>query len=113
MFLKENQANIPFYAIPVISGLAAITATIGSLDLLVNAASLIFLITFGIVNYIGFQQKIKYRELSLIGAIACLIAVSLAAFEQLKSNPIPLVILILPMLLVLIGRPYLTKKIDD
>lgn len=113
LFLKENNANIPFYAILSISGLAAILATIGSLDMLVNAASLIFLITFGIVNFIAFQQKIKYEFLSLSGAIGCLIAILLTAFEQLKNNPLPLIILILIIILVLIGRPFLMKRIDD
>lgn len=113
LFLKENDANIPFYAILSISGVAAILATIGSLDLLVNAASLIFLITFCVVNFIAFQQKIKFKLLSFTGAVACLIAILLSAFEQLKNNPIPLFILIFLMLLVLIGRPYLMKRIDD
>jgi len=112
LFVKENQANIPFYAILIIAALAAILATIGSLDVLVSAASLIFLVTFGIVNYIGFLQKIKYRVLSFLGAIACLIAIVLSSYEQLKSNPIPLIIMVSLILLVLIGRPYLMKKMN-
>ncbi|MBK5253903.1 MAG: amino acid permease [Peptostreptococcaceae bacterium] len=110
LFVKENQENIPFYAIIAIAALAAILASLGSLDILVTAASLIFLITFGIVNYIGFLQKIKYRALSLIGAIGCLIAIIISSYEQLNSNPIPLISIVILVLLVLIGRPYIMKK---
>ena len=113
LFVKENQANIPFYAILIIAVLAAILATLGSLDMLVSAASLIFLITFGVVNYIGFLQKIKYRVLSLIGSIACLTAILLSSYKQLKSKPIPLIIIVSLILLVLIGRPYIMKKMND
>ncbi|MBK5244410.1 MAG: amino acid permease [Eubacteriaceae bacterium] len=112
LFAKENQANIPFYAILTIAGLAAILAAIGTLNTLVDAASLIFLITFGIVNYIGFLEKVKYRVLSLIGAIACLIAILLSSYEQLKNNPIPLIIMAFLILMVWIGRPYIIKKIN-
>jgi amino acid transporter len=111
LFLKENHANIPFYAILIIAGSAAILAMAGSLELLVNAASLVFLITFGVVNYIGFLQNIQYKLLSLIGSIACFIAILLSSYEQLKSNPIPLTILVLLILLIMIGRPYIMKKI--
>ena len=67
LFAKENQANIPYYAILAIAGLAAALAAIGSLSALVDAASLIFLITFGTVNFIAYQQKVKYRMICLIG----------------------------------------------
>ena len=63
ILVKENQANIPYYAIIVIAGFAAVLAIIGSLDALVDAASLIFSITFGILNYISFQEKVRYRKI--------------------------------------------------
>ena len=113
IFVKENQAKIPYYAIIIIAGLSAVLATIGSLDALVDAASLIFLITFGIVNYISFLQNIKYRILSLIGSVACLIAILLSSYEQVQKNPIPLLIIIVLILSILIGRPYILKKMND
>ena len=113
IFVKENQAKIPYYAIIIIAGLSAVLATIGSLDALVDAASLIFLITFGIVNYISFLQNIKYRILSLIGSVACLIAILLSSYEQVQKNPIPLLIIMVLILSILIGRPYILKKMND
>ena len=113
IFVKENKANIPYYAIIILAGLAAVLATIGSLNTLVDAASLIFLITFGIVNYLSFQQKVKYRILSLIGSIACLIAILLSSYMQFQNNPIPLIIILFLILSIFIGRPYVLKKMKD
>jgi len=113
IFVKENKANIPYYAIIILAGLSAVFASIGSLNTLVDAASLIFLITFGIVNYIGFQQKIKYRVLSLIGSVACLIAILLSSYMQFQNNPIPLLIILFLILSIFIGRPYILKKMKD
>jgi len=113
IFVKENEANIPYYAIIIMAGLAAVLATIGSLDTLVDAASLIFLITFAVVNFISFQQKMKYRILSLIGSISCLIAIILSSYEQFQNRPIPLIILFVLITLVLIGRPFILRKMNS
>lgn len=95
------------------AGLAAVLATIASLSTLVDAASLIFLITFAIVNFISFQQKMKYKIISLIGSIACLIAILLSSYEQFRKNPIPLIIILVLIFFALIGRPYILKKINS
>lgn len=112
-FVKENQANIPYYGIIILAGFSAVLATIGSLSTLVDAASLIFLITFAIVNYISYRQKIKYKLISLIGSIACLIAILLSSFEQIQKNPIPLIIIMFFILFALIGRPFILKKMNN
>lgn len=113
IFVKENQANIPYYAILIMAGLAAVLATIGSLDALVDAASLIFLITFAFVNYISFQKKMKYKMLSLIGSISCLIAIILSSYEQLQKRPIPLILILVFIFITLIGRPFILRKINN
>ncbi|MCB0595050.1 MAG: amino acid permease [Lewinellaceae bacterium] len=113
LFAKENQANIPYYAIMIIAGLAAALAAIGSLGALVDAASLIFLITFGTVNFIAFQQKVTYRALCLIGAGGCLAAILLSSYQQLLERPVPLMAILGLILLTLIGRPYLLKKMNS
>nr|MDA3905875.1 APC family permease [Bacteroidales bacterium] len=113
IFIKENQENIPYYAIIIMAGLATILATIGSLSALVDAASLIFLITFAVVNYLSYQQKMKYKIISLIGSIACLIAIIISSYEQFQNRPIPLVIILVLILLALIGRPFILKKLNS
>lgn len=112
LFVKENEANIPYYAIIIMAGLASLLATIGSLNTLVDAASLIFLITFAVVNYISFQQGIKYQVLSLLGSIACVIAILISARAQFQANPIPLLIILGVILLAFFGSPYVLKKLD-
>jgi len=113
IFVKENQASIPYYGIIILAGLSAVLAAIGSLSTLVDAASLIFLITFAIVNYISYRQKIKYKLISLIGSIVCLIAILLSSFEQIQKNPIPLIIILVFILFALIGRPFILKKMNN
>lgn len=110
IFAKENKAHVPYYAVLIMAGLAAVLATIGSLSALVDAASLIFLITFAVVNFISFQQKMKYRFFSLFGAIACLVAIVISSYAQLQENPIPLIIILSFLALAFIGRPFLLKK---
>jgi len=95
----------------IIAGFAALLATIGSLSTLVDAASLIFLITFATVNYISFQQKMKYKWLSLVGAVACLVAIILSSYNQFQNNPILLIIIVVLIALTLIGRPFILKRI--
>lgn len=113
LFAKENRENIPYYAILITASLSAVLAIVGSLTALVDAASLIFLITFGIVNFIAFGQKVKYRFICLIGALGCAVAIVLSAYQQLTERPIPLIVLVCLVLAIIIGRPYLMKKIDD
>jgi amino acid transporter len=113
IFVKENNANIPYYSIIIMAGLASVLATIGSLSTLVDAASLIFLITFAVVNYISYQQKMKYKILSLIGSIACLIAIILSSYEQFQERPVPLIIILVFIFLALIGRPFILRKMNS
>ena len=61
LFARENSSNIPFYSVIMIAALATALSVLGSLGNLVDAASIIFLFTFGTVNVIAFRQKIKYR----------------------------------------------------
>jgi len=113
IFLKENHAQVPMYSILIISAVAAVLAAIGSLGALVDAASLIFLITFGTVNFIAFKQKIKHRFLPMIGSMACIVAIVLAAIEQFEKSPYALLALVILIFLALVMRPYLLKRINN
>lgn len=112
MLAKENKSHIPYYAIIIIAGLAATLAVIGSLNTLVDAASLIFLITFGTVNLIAYQQKVKYRILCLIGAAGCLVAIVLSSYKQIQTSPVPLLVIVFLILVALVGRPYILSRIN-
>ncbi|MDX5438262.1 MAG: APC family permease [Pontibacter sp.] len=108
---RENKSHTPYYAVLVIAGLAAALAVVGSLGTLVDAASLIFLITFGTVNYIAYRQKIKYRMLALVGAMGCLAAIMLSGYKQMQTKPVPLAVIVGLILVALVGRPYILQKI--
>lgn len=108
---KENKANIPYYAILIIAGLAATLSVIGSLGTLVEAASLIFLLTFGVVNFIAYREKVKYRGFCLAGAVGCAVAILLSSWQQIHENPVSLIVIVSLIILALVGRPFLLKKL--
>lgn len=109
----ENKSHIPYYAIMIIAGLASALAAVGSLGTLVDAASLIFLITFGTVNFIAYQQKVKYRFVCLAGTFGCMIAIVLSAYKQVQTKPIPLAVIVALILIAVVGRPYILKKMNS
>jgi amino acid transporter len=109
---KINSVNVPYVSIIVIAGLAALMSNIGSLEMLVDAASLIFLITFGTVNYIAWHKKVKYKFVCLAGSVGCVIAIVLASYEQYLMNPIPLVIILVLIIMAIVGRRYFLKRIQ-
>jgi amino acid transporter len=111
LFTKENKSKIPYYALLTIAGLAVSLAIIGSLGSLVDAASIIFLFTFGTVNYIAFQQKVRWKWISFTGAIACGLAIVTDIIEQIEKIPYALGGLILITSCIFIFRPYLLRKI--
>lgn len=113
IFRKENKSSIPYYAILVMAAMAAALAVIGSLGTLVDAASLIFLVTFGAVNYIAYREKVKLRWLSLIGVFGCCIAIVLSSYQQFQENPIPISIIIGLIILSLVGRQFLLRKMNN
>lgn len=112
LFVKENVHKIPFYAVLSIAGVAALLATIGSLSNLVDAASIIFLFTFGVVNFIAFRQKVKLKWLCLLGAISCGLAIISDILVQIQKIPYSIIGLIVLSTALFLLRPYLIRKMD-
>lgn len=108
---KENKSGTPYVAVLFIAGMAALLAIIGSLTALVDAASLVFLFTFFIVNLIGFLQKISYRWICFIGATGCLLAMALDIYYQFKKEPVALLGLVGIVTAIILARPYIAKLI--
>jgi amino acid transporter len=109
---KENKAGIPWLSVLIIAGFAGLLSAIGSLSSLVDAASLIFLVTFGTVNYIGFREKIKWRWLSLIGAAGCLVAGIASIIRQFETNPTGISIVLALLVIAFVGSPFILKEKD-
>lgn len=112
-FARENAAHIPHFAILSIAGTATLLAAAGSLGTLVDAASLIFLITFGTVNYLAYRQRIAYRYLCLFGTIGCLAAVVVSSIEQVQTAPGAFAVVLIFLFLSLLGSSLLLKRKDD
>ena len=112
LFIKENKSNIPFYALAVIAGFSALLAIIGSLGSLVDAASIIFLFTFGTVNAIAFQQRVSLKWFSLLGAVGCGMAIISDVTDQIQNNPYAIGGLIVLVTVIFIVRPFLLKRIQ-
>lgn len=111
LFVKENKESIPYYSLLTIAGLAAVLAVIGSLNSLVDAASIIFLFTFGTVNFIAFRKKVKFRWICLVGAISCGLAIVADIVEKIEKIPYAIIGLLVISTCIFVFRPYLIKKI--
>ena len=108
-FLHTNSNGVPDRSIMLLGALAGLLAVIGSLSSLVEAASLVFVTTFGIVNWLCLKERGSIKWIPSVGIfIAVTTALSLL-FRLAVSKPIPLAGLLLVILLILLGRPQLLK----
>jgi amino acid transporter len=112
LFAKENSENIPYYSVILIAAFAAVLAFAGNLNSLVDAASIIFLLTFGVVNAIAFQQKVAYRWLCLLGAIACGLAIVVALYQEFQKSPYIVITMLGIVTALFVFRPYIIKKMN-
>ena len=110
MFAKQNAASVPYYAIGLIGSMAALLAALGDLGTLVEAASLIFLLTFSIVNTIAFLERVRHASLCLLGAVLCGVAIVVASVEQFLRAPLVMAGTVLFVLLVFAGRRWLASQ---
>lgn len=111
IFVKENEAGISYNALLLIAGLGAVLAMFGSLGSLVDAASIIFLFTFGTVNYLAFRQNVKLKWVSLSGAVGCALAIIADLVEQINKNPYAVGGFIAVAISAFLLRPYILKKL--
>lgn len=109
-FDHTNGKDVPDRSVILIGCLAGILAVIGSLGSLVEAASLVFLITFGTVNYLAYRKLEKHRWIPVVGmASGGLIGLALLG-RLVVTKPLPLLALVTISLLIILGRPFLLSK---
>ena len=106
----QNENDIPDYAVIGLGVTAAVLAVIGSLSLLVEAASLAFLFTFSVVCALAFQQRAGNRVLTAAGAIAGLLAAVALIIRLVQNAPLALGFLVLVALIAMFGRPWILKR---
>lgn len=112
LLTHENKEEVPIYAIFSISVAAAVLASIGSLGDLVESASLVFLFTFGTVNFIAYNQSINHRWISLAGAIGSTLAIMVSVWRQVHHSLFSFICLTIIILLAVLGRPLILKRIN-
>jgi len=110
-FDHQNRFDVPDRPIILIGLLATGLAIIGSLSSLVEAASLVFLATFVIVNLICYRTIQEHRWAPMTGiGIGGTIGLILLC-RLFVSAPIPLLILIGLTVAVFALRPIILKKV--
>ena len=112
-FRHKNKNDIPDRSVILIGCLAGLLAVLGSLSSLVEAASLVFLITFSTVNFLAWKKLKKRRWIPMVGiVVAGLIGLALL-FRLIVTKPAALGGLIFIALLVILGRPFLLKLMSS
>lgn len=109
-FDHTNNNDVPDRSIMVLGGLAGILAVVGSLSSLVEAASLAFLCTFGIVNWIAYREIKKRKWIPILGIIMAILIGMALFFRLVISKPVALGAMLIIVMLIMFGRPYLLKK---
>lgn len=104
----ENRAGIPDRAVLVLGAGSAVLAMSGSLNELVEAASLTFLFTFTVVNWMAWRVLPGHgRWPSLAGALGALLAIGLLTFQLVETDPPALITLGLATVLAVGGRVWM------
>lgn len=112
-FERTNENGVPARSIICIGIAAAALAVIGKLSTLVEAASLVFLFTFGSVNVIaaGYvtakMRWLPWSAVALCGLIALLLIMRLVIVA-----PMSLGMLAVLAILIFFGRPALLARVD-
>lgn len=65
---RLNRKGSPYWAVLVLASLALALAIVGGLGGLVRAASIVFLLVFGLLNALALRRKVGYRWISAAGA---------------------------------------------
>jgi L-asparagine transporter-like permease len=100
----ENRRQVPVYAVIGIGLVSALLASLGSLEMLVQAASLSFLFTFGTVNGIALTQPVAHRWISLAGLLRSAAAAVVLIWQMVTGDPLVLIALAAMVPIAMVGR---------
>lgn len=107
---RTNSRNVPDRAVMVLGGAALLLAVIGGLTSLVEAASLVFLVTFSVVGLIAWRQHIGRRWLGLLGCLSAGAAAAVLTVRLAMNNPIALGVLIAFLALTAVAQPKVARR---
>ncbi len=106
----KNGNDIPDRAVIALGLIAGILAITGSLSSLVEAASLVFVATFGVVNYVCARSMADRNLVAWTGTVLCAGIGIVLVYHLAKSQPVPLTILALLILVSIFVRPILLRN---
>ena len=109
-FDHTNDNDVPDRSIIALGSLAGVLAVVGSLSSLVEAASLVFLATFGVVNWLCYRESDDHKWIPATGIGFAALTALLLLLRVAISKPLAFGGLLLVILLVLMGRPLLLSK---
>ncbi|WP_316015567.1 APC family permease [Roseobacter sp. HKCCA0434] len=109
-FARTNANGIPSVGVLVIGAVAAALAVLGSLTALVEAASLIYVVTFGIVNWLCWREADRVRWLPMAGIVGCAGLGVLLAWREATHHPFGLMALGGMVAVAIFVRPWLLRR---
>jgi len=110
-FDHVNSSGVPDRAVVGLGAAAGLLAAVGSLRLLVEAASLAFLFTFCVVCCLAFLQRAGLRLVTGSGALAGAAACIALIWRLLESDPEALAALAALVVVAVFGRPVILRHV--
>ena len=107
----RNKRGVPDRSVIALGAAAALLAAIGTLDMLVEAASLAFLFTFAVVCGLAFHQRAAMRAITGFGARAAALAAVALIVRLIQTDPPALLVLGFLVLIAVFGRPVLMRHV--
>src|SRR5699024_2096701 len=107
----QNSNNVPDRAIILIGIFAAILAVTGSLSTLVEAASLVFLFTFGTVNYLAYRHLNAQAWISMTGLLLSVFIMIFLLSRLIFLAPTALSIIVFLSFVVIFVRPTILQNV--
>jgi amino acid transporter len=105
----RNENGVPDRPVIIIGGIGALLAVLGSLEMLVEAASLTFLFTFTAVNVMAFLQCRNRRWVFGFGGVGAAIAGVVLTGRLIIEAPLALALLTTLGLIATFGRPRINR----
>ncbi len=111
-FDHRNDNDVPGRAVLVIGIGAGILAVVGSLAALVEAASLVFLVAFAVVNITAVREKVDRRWVPTLAlAVGAVVGVVLVV-RLATTKPIALGLIMVVFVLAIIARPAVLRHVS-
>ena len=104
-----NRRDIPDRAVVLFGSLAGLLAISGSLSTLVETASLVFLLTFGLVNLIAVRQIRHRRWLPVMSLSVGSVVLVLLLGRLMVTAPVSLALLFVCLALIFTMRPAILR----